>query len=75
MTPEEIDRAAKSFPLGDWVDPGDIANGALFLESPASRMCTGIDLIMDGGFLLVGSQSIEEYMEVRGDVAAGGKQA
>ena len=75
MTREEIDRAARSFPLGDWVDPRDIANGALFLASPASRMCTGIDLIMDGGFLLVGSQSIEEYMEVRGDVAAGGKQA
>ena len=68
---EEIERAAKSFPLGDWIDPEDIANGALFLASPAARMCTGIDLVVDGGFLLVGSQSIEEYMDVRDDVAVG----
>ncbi len=72
MTREEIDRTARNFPLGDWVDPRDVANGALFLASPASRMCTGIDLVVDGGFLLVGSQSIEEYMDVRGDALPGG---
>ena len=71
MSPEEIDRAAGNFPLGEWVDPKDAANGALFLASPASRMCTGIDLVVDGGFLLVGAQSIEEYMNARDDAAAG----
>ena len=69
MTQQEIDRSAKNFPLGEWVDPQDIANGALFLASPASRMCTGTDLVIDGGFLLAGTQPIEDYMEVRGDVA------
>ena len=69
MTQEEIDRSAESFPLGDWIDPQDVANGALFLASPAARMCTGIDLVVDGGFLLAGTQPIEDYMEVRGDVA------
>jgi len=69
MTQEEIDRSAKNFPLGKWVDPQDIANGALFLASPASQMCTGTDLVIDGGFLLAGTQPIEDYMDVRGDVA------
>ena len=66
---EEIERVAKRFPLGDWIDPADIANGVLFLASPAARMCTGIDLVVDAGFLLLGTQSIEEYMDVRDDVA------
>ena len=69
MPQEEIEKAAKRFPLGDWVDPEDIANGVLFLASPAARMCTGIDLVVDAGFLLLGTQSIEEYMNVRDDVA------
>jgi NAD(P)-dependent dehydrogenase (short-subunit alcohol dehydrogenase family) len=71
MDPEERDRAAARFPLGRWLEPADIANGALFLASPAGAMCTGIDLVVDGGFLLLGTQSIEEYMEVRGDEAVG----
>lgn len=70
---DEIERAAENFPLGDWIDPKDIANGALFLASPAARMCTGIDLVVDGGFLLAGTQSIDEYMDVRGDTAVGKK--
>lgn len=67
---EEIDREAKNFPLGSWVEVEDIANGVLFLAGSASRMCTGIDLVVDGGFLLSGTQSIDQYMDARGDKSA-----
>ncbi|MCA3439533.1 MAG: SDR family oxidoreductase [Rhodobacter sp.] len=33
-----------------WGKPGDIANGALFLASPAAAYVTGTTLIIDGGY-------------------------
>lgn len=33
-----------------WGQPGDIANGALFLASPAAAYITGATLVIDGGY-------------------------
>lgn len=41
-------------PLGRMCVPEDIANAALFLVSDKAAMITGTDLLVDGGFLLVG---------------------
>lgn len=45
---EEI---AKSIPLGRYNTPREVAEGALFLGSDASRSITGTTLVVDGGFL------------------------
>lgn len=41
----------KQYPLG-FGEAVDVANGAVYLLSDASRWVTGSDLVMDGGFLL-----------------------
>lgn len=41
-------------PLARMAEPEDIARGALFLAGDDSRYVTGIDLVVDGGILLVG---------------------
>jgi enoyl-[acyl-carrier protein] reductase III len=50
---EEMLRAArKRTPVGRMVEPSDIADAALFLCGPHSRMVCGQTLIVDGGFSL-----------------------
>jgi NAD(P)-dependent dehydrogenase (short-subunit alcohol dehydrogenase family) len=43
---------ADQIPLRRMCVPGDIAHAALFLASDEASMITGIDLVVDGGFLL-----------------------
>jgi len=38
--------------MGKYVMPRDIAESVLFLASEESRMVTGQQLVIDGGFLL-----------------------
>lgn len=45
---ELIDRSQA---LPDRIQPEDIARAALFLASDDSRMCTGQQLIIDGGWV------------------------
>jgi 3-oxoacyl-[acyl-carrier protein] reductase len=42
---------AQKVPLGRFCLPEDIAYAALFLASDEASLITGIDLIVDGGFL------------------------
>ena len=44
-----LSRMAKSHLLGAWIEPGDIANAALYLASDESRMVTGQILPVDSG--------------------------
>lgn len=51
LNKEVFEKNATKYPLG----PGkceDVANAAIFLLSDASRWITGIDLIVDGGYML-----------------------
>jgi NAD(P)-dependent dehydrogenase (short-subunit alcohol dehydrogenase family) len=41
-----------SVPMGKYVQPRDIAESVLFLASEESKMITGQQLVIDGGFLL-----------------------
>lgn len=48
-TPEAVEYAAKSMPLGRFLTPDEIAEPILFFCSPASSGCTGATLLIDGG--------------------------
>lgn len=52
-TRSELTRASTrqdaDFPLGAWVQPGDVARAVRFLASPEAAMCTGAVLDVDGG--------------------------
>lgn len=50
VSKEHMDKHMSSYPLGAG-EPEDIANAAIFLLSPASKWVTGINIILDGGFL------------------------
>ncbi len=51
MSHEEMDKHVSKYPLGAGL-PEDVANAAIYLLSPASKWVTGINLILDGGYLL-----------------------
>lgn len=42
-------RRDEDFPLGRWVTPDDVAAAIHFLLSEESSMCTGAELVVDGG--------------------------
>lgn len=53
LRPEVADQArqfAADTPLGRMADPQEMAGPTIFLLSPAASFCTGIDLLVDGGF-------------------------
>jgi NAD(P)-dependent dehydrogenase (short-subunit alcohol dehydrogenase family) len=45
------ERILASIPMGRMGEPGDIANGVLFLASDESGYMTGSELVIDGGFI------------------------
>jgi 3-oxoacyl-[acyl-carrier protein] reductase len=47
--PEERAATSRKIPLDRWADPGDIADGALYLASDAADYVTGTVLEIDGG--------------------------
>lgn len=51
MSKEMMDEHVKQYPLGVGY-PEDVANAIIFLLSDASRWITGINITLDGGFLL-----------------------
>lgn len=53
MSKEEMDKHVARYPLGPGL-PEDVANAAVFFLSDASRWITGVNLTLDGGFLLEG---------------------
>ena len=55
MLPKEVSEAMLArvlgeIPLGAMGEPGDVANGCLFLASDESKYMTGSELIIDGGY-------------------------
>ncbi len=51
MSKESMDEHVNQYPLGVG-HPTDVANTVVFLLSDASKWITGINIILDGGFLL-----------------------
>ena len=47
---EQVRRFEADTPLGRMADPEEMVGPAVFLLSPASSFCTGVNLIVDGGF-------------------------
>ena len=52
LSVEELNANAKTYPLGRFGEPEDIANSVIFLLSDASSWITGISLVVDGGITL-----------------------
>ncbi len=52
-TPEEIEKAARNFPLGRFAEPEDVAAGVVFLASDEAAYITGISLDINGGTLMI----------------------
>lgn len=59
-------RVAAGIPLGRWVRPQDVANAIGFLLSPLSAMCTGAEIVVDGGALLGSGDNYPGYFANRG---------
>jgi NAD(P)-dependent dehydrogenase (short-subunit alcohol dehydrogenase family) len=49
--PEGVSAYLRAVPLGRLGNPADVADGCLFLASPAARWITGANLVVDGGVL------------------------
>ena len=62
----DLERIAAGVPLGRLVEPADIANAILFFLSPRAAMCTGAELVVDGGILLGSGHAYEDYFRKRG---------
>jgi NAD(P)-dependent dehydrogenase (short-subunit alcohol dehydrogenase family) len=59
-------RAASGVPLGRLVQPEDVANAIAFLLSPLASMCTGAEIVVDGGVLLGSGDGYDGYFQRRG---------
>ena len=62
----DLEQIAAGVPLGRLVEPADIANAIVFFLSPRAAMCTGAELVVDGGILLGSGHSYGEYFRKRG---------
>jgi NAD(P)-dependent dehydrogenase (short-subunit alcohol dehydrogenase family) len=45
-----VEKFSKEIPMGRYAEPQEIAGPVVFLLSPAASYCTGVDLLVDGGF-------------------------
>lgn len=59
-----------NLPLGRRVRTCEVADAVLFLCSQRSRMITGVDLPVDGGFLTSTTADYETYFRIKGETAA-----
>ena len=66
MDREKIVTSTTNVPLGRWVKPEDVANAIMFFLGPQSAMCTGSELIVDGGVMVGSGATYDNYFESRG---------
>jgi 3-oxoacyl-[acyl-carrier protein] reductase len=67
MDHDKIVASTANIPLGRWVQPQDVANAIMFFLGPLSSMCTGSELIVDGGVMIGSGATYDNYFESRGD--------
>ena len=63
------EKVARGVPLGRLIEPEEIANAITFFLSPRAAMCTGAELVVDGGILLGSANAYEDYFTARGGTA------
>jgi 3-oxoacyl-[acyl-carrier protein] reductase len=65
LTPERMAAVAEAVPLGRWVEGSDVAEAIAFFLGPASAMCTGTSLDVDGGMLVSNGSRYADYFAAR----------
>ncbi len=65
-TPAERHATAKLIPLGEWIQPQDVADMVVFLAGPGASMCTGAGFDVDGGMMVSNGTPYDAYMAKRG---------
>lgn len=63
---EQLEAAGRGLPLGRLARPEDVAEAILFFLSVRAAMCTGAELVVDGGVLLGSAHAYPDYFEKRG---------
>lgn len=53
ITQEQLELDRKRYPLGRYGSPEDVAYGAIYLLSDASKWMTGSNIVIDGGYTLI----------------------
>lgn len=53
ITQEQLEQDMKSYPMGRYGRPEEIAYGAIYFLSDASSFTTGTGLVIDGGFTII----------------------
>ncbi|MEZ2441270.1 SDR family NAD(P)-dependent oxidoreductase [Chitinophaga sp. RCC_12] len=53
VSDESVKEDKLKYPLGDYGEPEDVANAAIFLLSAASKWITGTTLVVDGGLTII----------------------
>ena len=53
ITQEQLEQDMKSYPMGRYGRPEEIAYGAIYFLSDASSFTTGAGLVIDGGFTII----------------------
>jgi NAD(P)-dependent dehydrogenase (short-subunit alcohol dehydrogenase family) len=53
ITQEQLEQDMKSYPMGRYARPEEIAYGAIYFLSDASTFTTGTGLVIDGGFTVL----------------------
>ena len=49
LTEQQLEENARTYPLGRYGKPNDVAHGIVYLLSDASSWVTGQSLVIDGG--------------------------
>jgi len=73
LTPHVLEEASEDelpgflemIPLGRMATPDDVAGAVMFLSGSSSELCTGIELVIDGGLNLSFGGRYAEYFERR----------
>lgn len=53
VSDESVEEDKLKYPLGDYGEPEDVANAAIFLLSAASKWITGTTMVVDGGLTII----------------------
>jgi len=65
LSQQRMDAVVTTVPLGRWVQPEDVAEAVAFFAGPASAMCTGTSIDVDGGVMVSNGSRYQDYFAAR----------